>query len=97
MPYGINYEQILNSLVVKPVRAVLLFNFGFFKNFVPMCLCISVTILKSCGPWPPNLNRKTEHHPISNPELRRIGESIQLVLQGRMITGKRGEVLKFVS
>ncbi len=49
MPYGINYEQILNSLVVKPVRAVLLFNFAFFENFVPMCLCISVTILKSCG------------------------------------------------
>ena len=36
MPYGINYKQILNSLVVKPVRAVLFFvlciclKFGFF-------------------------------------------------------------------
>jgi hypothetical protein len=26
MPYGINYKQILNSLVVKPARAVLLFD-----------------------------------------------------------------------
>jgi hypothetical protein len=60
MPYGIDYEQILNSLVVKPARAVLLFslfNFAFFKNFVPLpvpakcldedgCICFSVTILK---------------------------------------------------
>jgi hypothetical protein len=38
MPYGINYKQILNSLVVKPVRAVFdfLFNLAFFKT---LCLC----------------------------------------------------------
>jgi hypothetical protein len=26
-----------------------LFNLVFFKDFVTMCLCISVTIFKSCG------------------------------------------------
>ena len=50
MPYGINYKQILNSLVVKPVRAVLFFvlciclKFGVF--YFEYCLVLGVWSLE---------------------------------------------------
>jgi hypothetical protein len=69
MPDGINYKRI--AFVGSQAREgspaggsaygdqgcsfVLFVYFGIFQNFVPMCLCIFVTVLKSCGPWPQNL------------------------------------------
>ena len=59
MPYGINYKQILNSLVVKPARAVLFFalcfclEFGIF--YFEYCLELVfwslefIYVLKNCG------------------------------------------------